>query len=165
MEPRGVCGSGLVDAIAALLHTGKLKATGRLTTGSASVVLAPGVELTQNDVRQVQLAKGAVAAGLRILMERLGLTDESLTTLYLAGAFGNYVDRHSARTIGLLNTPLDRIHPVGNTALLGAKIALFSPEEADGGYRQIRERMAHISLNEDPRFQDVYVEEMSFAGA
>ncbi len=165
VEPRGVCGSGLVDAIAALLHTGKLKATGRLTTGSASVVLAPGVELTQNDVRQVQLAKGAVAAGLRILMERLGLTDESLTTLYLAGAFGNYVDRHSARTIGLLNTPLDRIHPVGNTALLGAKIALFSPEEADGGYRQIRERMAHISLNEDPRFQDVYVEEMSFAGA
>lgn len=85
-----------------------------------------------------------------------------MTRVYLAGAFGNYVNRESARRIGLLNFPSDVIEPCGNTALLGAKLALFDTDELL--YADIRSRTRHFSLNEDARFMDVYVEEMTFPG-
>lgn len=160
-EPRGICGSGLVDAVAAGLDLGFIKPSGRLTTGDTLMVSEP-VALSQCDVRQLQLAKGAIAAGIRLLLNRWGDGAPELTTLHLAGAFGNYVNRTSARRIGLLAFPEDQVKPVGNTALLGAKIALFSPDAEDGAYSAIRARMEHVSLNEDPEFQDVYVDEMGF---
>ena len=118
--------------------------------------------LSQGDVRELQLAKGAIAAGLRILAQRWGAGLEGLSRIYLAGAFGNYINRASARRIGLIDIPPDKVQPAGNTALLGAKLALFNLCENEGHYAHILRKIEHVPLNEDPAFQDIYVEEMGF---
>ncbi len=159
--PTGICGSGLVDAAAAALNIGLLRPTGRIAS-RGDLVLQEPVHLTQTDIRQLQLAKGAIAAGVRILLRRLDATHEDITTVYLAGAFGNYVSLISAARIGLLAFPIERVHPVGNTALLGAKIALFHPDPEARAYADLRRRIEHFSLHTDPAFQDTYVEEMAF---
>ena len=155
VAPRGVCGSGLVDAVAAGLELGLITPTGRLADGA--FVVCPPVVLTQADVRELQLAKGAIAAGVRIVLDRLGASAGDVTRLYLAGAFGNYINRASARRIGLIDFPLEKVEPAGNTALLGAKLALFGTP-----FAHIRARVEHLSLAADRRFQEIYVEEMSF---
>jgi uncharacterized 2Fe-2S/4Fe-4S cluster protein (DUF4445 family) len=159
---RGICGSGLVDAVAAGLELGLIRPSGRLANGCDALPLQPSVSLTQTDIRQLQLAKGAIAAGIRVLMRRWGATAEDLARLYLAGAFGNYVDRASAHRIGLLDFPAEKVQPVGNTALLGAKLALFSPAGDAEAYKPVREKIEHVPLSADPAFQEIYVEEMSF---
>ncbi|MBI2924825.1 MAG: DUF4445 domain-containing protein [Verrucomicrobia bacterium] len=158
---RGICGSGLVDAIAAGLELGWIQSSGKLTSGKPIELVSP-VVVTQADVRELQLAKGAIAAGIRILTQQWGARVEDISRLYLAGAFGNYISRASARRIGLLHFPPEKIVPAGNTALLGAKLALFSLQEHDGAYAELRRRIHHVSLNEDPQFHDIYVEEMGF---
>ncbi len=162
VPPRGICGSGLVDAVAGALDLGSVLPSGRLAGGASSLALRRPVEITQTDLRELQLAKGAIAAGIRILLKQWGATEQSLTRLYLAGAFGNYINRASARRIGLIAFPREKVHPSGNTALLGAKLALFEGAGEDGAYANLRSRVRHVSLSEDPQFQDVYVEEMSF---
>jgi uncharacterized 2Fe-2S/4Fe-4S cluster protein (DUF4445 family) len=162
VPPRGICGSGLVDAVATALDLGLIQPTGRLANGGDALLLHPPVSLSQTDIRQLQLAKAAIAAGIRLLLDRWGATNEDLARLYLAGAFGNYVDRTSARRIGLLAFPLEKVQPVGNTALLGAKLALFSSDSEDGTYPHLRQKVEHLSLSADPAFQEVYVEELSF---
>ena len=159
--PRGLCGSGLVDAVAAGLELGIILPPGRLAQGKVWE-LCPPVRLAQSDIRELQLAKGAIAAGVRILLARLGATIPEVTRVYLAGAFGNYVSHSSARRIGLLDFPLDKIEPAGNTALLGAKMALFSPGTGQDLHTQIRHVTEHLSLAADPSFQDTYVDEMFF---
>jgi uncharacterized 2Fe-2S/4Fe-4S cluster protein (DUF4445 family) len=161
--PRGVCGSGLVDAVAAGLDLGWIERNGRLARGQA-LTLAPPVTLTQGDVRELQLAKGAIAAGIRLLTQQWGARTEDLTRLYLAGAFGNYINRASARRIGLLNLPREKVVPAGNTALLGAKLALFRLGEGDPASAEVRARIRHVSLNEDPQFPEIYAQEMGFPG-
>ena len=166
VEPRGICGSGLVDAVSAALDQGSIQPSGRLRDGAASrLELAPPVSLTQTDIRELQLAKGAIAAGIRLLLKRWGAEFNDLTCLYLAGAFGNYINRESARRIGLLNFPLELIKPAGNTALLGAKLALFNSQEVGFEYPTLRQKTEHVTLNTEPGFQDVYVEEMAFPSA
>lgn len=162
VKPRGICGSGLVDAVACSLQIGSIRETGRLANGSQEMMLTEPVKLTQTDIRELQLAKGAIAAGIRILVEQWGAKVEDITKLYLAGAFGNYINRTSARKIGLLKFPREKVVPSGNTALLGAKLALFTGDGEKGGYDEIRRRIRHVGLSEDPNFQDIYVEEMSF---
>jgi uncharacterized 2Fe-2S/4Fe-4S cluster protein (DUF4445 family) len=159
--PRGLCGSGLVDAVAVGLQTGAIQASGRFAAGS-SLRLLPPVVLSQKDVRELQLAKGAIAAGLRILLQQWGAEPEELTRLYLAGAFGNYISRASARRIGLLQFPPDKVDPAGNTALRGAKLALFGLPAENGSYTALRRRVQHVSLDEHELFQDIFVEEMAF---
>ena len=154
--PRGLCGSGLVDAVAAGLDLGWIAADGRMTK---SMPLSGSVTLLPSDVRELQLAKGAIAAGLRILSARLGATPGGIGQLHLAGAFGNYVNRASAELIGLLRMPVERIVPAGNTALLGAKRALFEDVAA---WDELAKRIEHVALNEDPQFQNVFAEEMRF---
>jgi uncharacterized 2Fe-2S/4Fe-4S cluster protein (DUF4445 family) len=164
VAPRGLCGSGLVDAVAAALELGWVSANGRLAKGE-SLALAGAVSLNQWDVRELQLAKGAIAAGLRILLEQWGATKDDLGLVFLAGAFGNYINQASARRIGLLDLPAEKVMPAGNTALLGAKLALFSLSEHDGAYPEILGKVKHVSLNEDAQFQETFVEEMVFPGA
>ena len=96
------------------------------------------------------LAKAAIAAGIKLLMQRRGAKE--LTRLYLAGAFGNYIDRASAQRIGLIDFPPERVEAAGNTALLGAKLALFSLDSEDGSYAGLRRRIEHVALNADPKF-------------
>ncbi len=156
--PRGICGSGLVDAVAAGLDLGLIGSSGRLANGAKTLPVAPRVQLSQADIRELQLAKGAIAAGIQIVLKKWGATASQVSTVYLAGAFGNYINRTSARRIGLIDFPDDKLSPAGNTALLGAKMALFSP----GDFSQVRSRTEHISLAADPEFQDIYVDQMVF---
>jgi len=154
----GLCGSGLVDAVAAGLELEWIHPNGRMANRT-EMPLAGTVLLSATDVRELQLAKGAIAAGLRILTAKLGASLENIEQLHLAGAFGNYISRASAKRIGLLRLPLDRVVPAGNTALHGAKRALF---EEPTPWDDIAKRVEHVALNEDPDFQDIYAEEMRF---
>jgi uncharacterized 2Fe-2S/4Fe-4S cluster protein (DUF4445 family) len=163
VAPRGICGSGLVDAVAAGLDLGAIAPSGRFTRGS-QLELAPPVVLRQKDVRELQLAKGAIAAGLKILLRQWGARVEDLSRVYLAGAFGNYISRRSARRIGLIDLDPGIVEPAGNTALRGAKLALFDLGAGNGAYPDLRQRATHVSLNEDQHFQEVFVEEMNFPG-
>jgi uncharacterized 2Fe-2S/4Fe-4S cluster protein (DUF4445 family) len=162
VEPRGICGSGLVDAVAVCLDMGIILPRGRFTNKEDEITLRPPVNLTQTDIRQLQLAKGAIAAGFRILLDRVGQSPETIERLYLAGAFGNYINRVSARRIGLLDIDSEKVQPVGNTALLGAKLALFIDDTDDAEYHRIRDITEHVSLSADPVFQETYAEEMLF---
>jgi uncharacterized 2Fe-2S/4Fe-4S cluster protein (DUF4445 family) len=160
VTPRGICGSGLVDAVAAGLDLGLIHPNGRLA-GDRRLELSAPVSLVQNDIRQLQLAKAAIAAGIRIVRARCGGAGATEVPVYLAGAFGNYVNRTSARRIGLLDAPDERIEPAGNTALLGAKMVLFA-NHADDDFRALRERITHFSLAAAPEFETMYVDALGF---
>ncbi len=156
-RPRGICGSGLVDAVAAGLELQVIAPSGRLAAGCWTVS-AP-VSITQADVRQLQLAKAAIAAGIRILLDRMGLAPGDVAEVHLAGAFGNYVNRDAARRIGLFGFPPDRVKAAGNTALRGARMALL---EGVSEYAGLRRRITHVPLAADPEFQRIFVGEMAF---
>ncbi|MGC8792221.1 MAG: ASKHA domain-containing protein, partial [Bryobacteraceae bacterium] len=164
-EARGICGSGLVDAAAVALDLGLLDQRGRLLADGDRWELCPPVVLTQKDIRELQLAKAAIAAGARIVLRRLGRRPDEVSRVYLAGAFGNYINRASARRIGLLEFPEERVTPAGNTALLGAKMALFLLDGESGSFQHVRRRVEHVSLAADPEFQEIFVEQMLFPRA
>jgi uncharacterized 2Fe-2S/4Fe-4S cluster protein (DUF4445 family) len=151
----------LVDVAAVGLEQGVILPSGRFRDRTPWQ-LDGQVTLTQGDIRELQLAKGAIAAGLRLLLQTWGATLEEVRCVYLAGAFGNYINRGSARRIGMLPFPEEKIEPAGNTALLGAKLALFMELGAGSQVADLRQRVRHLSLKEDPLFQDSYVAEMPF---
>jgi uncharacterized 2Fe-2S/4Fe-4S cluster protein (DUF4445 family) len=155
-EPRGVCGSGLVDAVAVGLESGRILPSGRIADGTKVFPVMDPVVLYQADIRELQLAKGAIASGFRLLIKRLGTSVGRLASIYLAGAFGNYVQIESSIAIGLMEAPRDLIHAAGNTALRGAKIFLLSAEEPP------LPEIEHMSLAADPGFQDEYANCMTF---
>jgi len=176
--PRGVCllDAGVIDWTGLI----RVEERDRFPRGLRDRVLMRGEErlvilvrageggasreivLTQDDVRQVQLAKGAIASGVRMLQHVAGVSDEQIVELMLAGGFGNYLSILSALRIGLIpNLPPERIRYVGNAASLGAQLCLVSERErerAEGIARSIE----HISLAAHPDFQDIFVECMNF---
>ena len=154
-EPSGICGSGLVDAVAAGLRSGAILPNGRIADGTKRYRVAGPVILQQSDIRELQLAKGAIAAGFRILLRKLDVEMSAVRKVHLAGAFGNYVQIESAIRIGLIEAPQAVVRAAGNTALRGAKILLASVEHA-------LPIIEHISLAADPGFQDEFVDSMSF---
>ena len=155
--PRGLCGSGLIDAIAGLLASGGIDETGRL---AEEVSFAPGVYLTQQDVREVQLAKGAIAAGIELLMREMGVAE--IDECYLAGGFGSAIDPASALAIGLLPESLaGKIVPIGNAAGMGAVEMLLSRAARERA-QAIAARARYIELSELEDFQDAFVEHMLF---
>jgi len=160
IAPHGICGSGLVDAIACGLDLGIIEPSGRLPSGEMR--LRGEVRLIQQDIREVQLAKGAIAAGISILVREKGLKEEDLGVFHLAGAFGNHLDIGNSRRIGLLPIPADKVNPAGNAALLGAKMSLFLPDGGKGLCGDIISRVSHISLETSVDFQDLYAEKMTF---
>ncbi|MDH3251845.1 MAG: ASKHA domain-containing protein, partial [Ignavibacteria bacterium] len=113
--PRGICGSGLVDAVACALDLELVQSSGRIPRPPHRLDLLDPVHLTQTDIRELQLAKAAIAAGTRILLRELGATEDDIDRVHLAGAFGNYISVASARRIGLIHIAVDRVHPAGNT--------------------------------------------------
>ena len=148
-EARGICGSGLVDAVAAGLELGLIQANGRM----AGVFQLEGdVSLSQRDIRELQLAKAAIAAGLRMLSTR------PVERTFLAGAFGNYVTIASARRIALL----DRAEPTGNTALAGTKLVLLNRSRREEFLVHVPARVRHVNLAADPQFQDIFTDCLSF---
>jgi uncharacterized 2Fe-2S/4Fe-4S cluster protein (DUF4445 family) len=160
VEPRGICGSGLVDAVAAGLRSGAILASGRIANGTKLFPVAGPVVLYQADIRELQLAKAAIAAGFKLLLKRLGAHIRDLRSIYLAGAFGNYVQIESAVRIGLIDIGLheasgELVHAAGNTALRGAKMLLAAEEPA-------LPPIEHVSLAADPGFQDEFASCMAF---
>jgi len=185
--PRGLCGSGLVDAVAGLVRAGVVTESGRLlgadelppaaekvkgrvvrNEGGLGFVLATAEEtgaepvtLTARDIRALQLAKGAIYAGITLLLDRLGLTPRDLECLLLAGAFGNYIRRESAIAIGLVpDLPDDRIRSVGNAAGLGARLVLSS-RSLRRRAEEVSRRVEHVELSEQEGFYDRFAEAMA----
>jgi uncharacterized 2Fe-2S/4Fe-4S cluster protein (DUF4445 family) len=153
---RGICGSGLVDAAACALALGQILPSGRLAGGAKTWRLTESVSLTQGDIRELQLAKGAMAAGLKILAAA------PPRSLWLAGAFGSYIREVSARAIGLL--PQDvAIQPVGNSALRGTRMLLLTPTHRDALLARLCALTRHVELAADPAFQDTFADSMAFA--
>ena len=183
---RGFCGSGLVDAVAALLDSGLVDETGRLLPpdelpetvpapaagrlrerdGMLEVVFGDRhrgeVTLTQADIRELQNAKGSIAAGIQVLCDRYGVHPAELGAVLLAGAFGNFVRPSSALRIGLLPpVPLKRIRSVGNAAGVGAQMALLSRGERRQA-QKLRSKVRYVELSGSPDFRDAYMDAMFF---
>ena len=187
-KPTGICGSGLIDCVAELLTAGLVTKKGKLLTeeearekgipeplakrlkadkdGNRFLLYSDSdgreISVTQKDVREVQLAKGAILAGIRIMMGELGLLDKDLEKVLLAGAFGNYIKRESALTIGLLPpVQQDKVVSIGNAAGAGATMALLSRDAMERANRLAGE-VIHIELAAHPDFQTVYLQAMYF---
>jgi len=117
----GICGSGLLDAVAAALERGILNERGRILREDRILPLTEDLFLTQEDIRQLQQAKGAIAAGIRLMTEKLSVSLGQIETVYLAGAFGTFLDPRSACRVGLIPPELERkICLIGNAAGSGA---------------------------------------------
>ena len=169
----GLCGSGLIDLVAQLYKAGLIDEMGHLESGQENdsiFVLVPpekagnekGVYLTQKDVRDVQLAKAAIAAGIQLLMKELGITEKEIQKIYIAGAFGNYMNPASACAIGLLPPELEHlVEPVGNAAGEGAKIALLNTDELEATDRLVKS-IRFLELAASAEFQDTFVDELAF---
>jgi uncharacterized 2Fe-2S/4Fe-4S cluster protein (DUF4445 family) len=120
------------------------------------------VFIGQKDVREVQLAKGAMAAGIELMSKQLGIQTEDIKQVMIAGAFGNYMDPHSACAIGLIPRELeDRIIPIGNAAGEGSKIAALSRKECERSQRMAK-HTEFLELATDPDFQDCFVDQLEF---
>ncbi len=156
VEPRGICGSGLVGAVAAGLRSGIILPSGRIANGTKLFPIAGPVILYQSDIRELQLAKAAIASGFKLLLKRLGASAGHLKSIHLAGAFGNYVQIESAIRIGLIEASPIIVHAAGNTALRGAKMLLLAAEEP------ALPPIEHISLAADPVFQVEFANCMLF---
>ncbi|MGD9496352.1 MAG: ASKHA domain-containing protein [Armatimonadota bacterium] len=190
-RPNGICGSGIFDMVAALLDSGAVDATGRMADAGAAARLPEGIAarlrgegsqrefvlvpstnngsgevvFTQKDVREVQLAKGAVRAAVELLCAEAGIGAGDLHEVLLAGAFGNYIDRRSALRMGLLpEVPLERIRGIGNAAGAGALAALISTRERQRAI-EIVARAEHVELMANPHFQMVFADAMMFPDA
>ncbi len=189
--PVGICGSGLIDAIAKMLDARVLEPSGllqgedrgdlppklaeRLVRDDAGVAFAlswardagidEDITLSQGDIRQLQLAKGAICAGVMLLQKVMKLPTEKIAELMLCGGFGNYINTTSALRIRLLpELPADRITYFGNAAALGAQMALLSETERARA-ADVARRIEHVSLATDPEFQAIFVEAVQFPGA
>lgn len=159
-EPAGLCGSGLLDLVAALLDTGVLDESGYLE--DKTYTLCDNVTLTQKDIREVQLAKAAIRAGIELLCEALNVQVEDIQKVCLAGAFGNYMDPRSACRIGMIpKVLLDRIESIGNAAGEGAKLCVLSRREFDYS-KQLAKHTEFLELASLPQFQDRYVDALEF---
>lgn len=161
-EAAGICGSGLIDAVAVMLNKGILNRRGRVLTADHNYALTDHVCLTQEDIRQVQLAKGAIAAGIELMARQLGIRVENIDRCLLAGAFGSYLNPDSACRIGLLPESLrGKITAVGNLALEGAKrLAFVETRLAD--IEKILKITEYLELAVLPGFQRCFAEHMFF---
>ncbi len=191
VEPVGLCGSGLVDAVAELVRTGLLDPSGRLVSGEVAETLAPelarrlvvrpdgervfvlsgvpdgehlegAVYLSQRDVRELQFAKASIATGWRLLVEELGIDQSEIEQVLLAGSFGSYLSPAAAVRIGLVPPlALTRIVSAGNVAGEGAKMALLSLQERHAAEAMLGD-VQYVELSDRPDFNDRFVEQLAF---
>ena len=158
-EPLGICGSGLVDLVKVLAEEEIIDETGRM---EEDFLISEKVALTPKDVRSLQLAKGSIAAAIKTLLSLADVKEESLDRIYLAGGFGNYLNKASAVKIGLLpNIDLDKIIPIGNGAGSGAVLALINEDEWEET-EKIRALAEHVELAHSPDYQMNLMESMMF---
>jgi uncharacterized 2Fe-2S/4Fe-4S cluster protein (DUF4445 family) len=174
--PTGLCGSGILDAVAQLHLAGVLNRGGRMDLQAGVRVVEeqrefvlvpegedenrPAITITQKDVRQVQLAKGAIRTGIQTLLGSKGLSAEEIDEVIIAGAFGTYIDVGSAITIGMLpDLPADRFRQVGNAAGRGAILALISRAKRGEAHTMAR-KVGYIELASSPDFMNTFTQSM-----
>ncbi|MFH1138959.1 MAG: ASKHA domain-containing protein [Pseudomonadota bacterium] len=180
--PVGLCGSGLLDAVSEMLKIGAIDERGRIRgdhpairreAGLNSFIIAPAaesgtgrdIEITQRDVSQIQLAKGAIRAGIEALLKKTGTNPAEVARIYIAGAFGSFLDPESAVNIGLLpRLPRAEFVAAGNAALVGAALALVSREERSRA-ADIARRARHVELAADPEFSRDFARALRFPPA
>lgn len=160
--PCGICGSGLLDAANALLKTGRLDETGRFTSESEREYLSNSVYISQKDIRNIQLAKSAVRAGIETLLLRAGIAENTLPELYIAGGFGSLLSPESAAGIGMIPSGmLSSCTALGNAAGLGACDILLS-EDALQKCGEIIRISRTLELASDAKFSESFIENMLF---
>ncbi|MDD1684278.1 MAG: ATP-binding protein, partial [Methanoregula sp.] len=175
IRPRGICGSGLIDLLAELLATCIIDRTGRFDTSRKNprirtsayfpefvVAWAKETEtgkdlvITENDIKNLIMSKASVHAACITLMKEAGVSGKEISTIYFAGAFGNYLDKKNATIIGLIpEIGFDHVRNLGNGAVAGANIALIN-RRARKTLDEIANKIAYIELNAEPSFMDEY---------
>ena len=181
-QPHSICGSGLIDATAVMLDLGVLEKSGRFAdfdslkeklpaailkrlrkhNGESAFFFTETVFLNQSDIRQIQLAKAAIHAGIKLLMKKLNIEAGDIEQVFLAGAFGNYIRRESALKIGLLpDIAPDKIHFIGNAAASGAQMILLSTQSRAKA-KQLAQKIQYIELANSPDFQEVFADCINF---
>lgn len=175
VDAKGICGSGVLDAVSLMLKEEIIDETGRMDEdyiGFGQVIDYQGdlawqipetsVVVTQKDIRQVQLAKSAICAGIQTLIEEVDISVEDIDSFYVAGGFGYHMNKYSASNIGLFPTGLEeRTTIIGNGALSGA-IALLLSDDAKTDERAIIDNAQEIVLSGNKRFSDYYIDGMLF---
>jgi len=156
-KAKGICGSGLIDVLAILLNQEKIEMFGEINSGEEKIEITSGVYLTQQDIREFQLAKAAIAAGVQLLINQLKITYDTIDKVFIAGGFGNFLNIENVIRTGLIESAEDKIVKLGNTALIGAKMFLFENEKFT---KNILNKTTHINLEADGTFQDVYIDKM-----
>jgi len=159
---KGVCGTGLIDAASLSLERGLLTPPGRITAASKTIALTGGLCLTQKDIRELQLAVGAVKTGIRMMLEANGLKAGDLEEIMIAGAFGSYLSVEHSIQLGLLpGVDPQRIRFLGNASLAGAKAFLVSVP-ARRKAEETAKRTEHFSLASRPGFQEAFLSSLEF---
>jgi uncharacterized 2Fe-2S/4Fe-4S cluster protein (DUF4445 family) len=172
VEPVGLCGSGLVDAVAELVGAGILDHSGRFVLGSSELLgkigeenvfyLCDDVFLSQRDVRELQFAKASIATGWTILCKDMGVDPAEISQVLLGGSFGSYLTAASAVKIGLVpRLPLARIVAAGNVAGEGAKIAALSVTERAAA-QAVLDEVDYVELSGRTDFNDLFVDQLAF---
>ena len=156
---RGICGSGLIDAFSVLLERGLIGEFGEINSGDSEIDLDSRVKLSQKDIQEFQLAKAAISAGIEILIRKLGIQTEEISDIYIAGGFGNYINLENVTRVGMFKFPEERMHKLGNSALIGGKMFLFENFDHPESILKIIE---HVSLESEPGFQDIFIENLTF---
>jgi len=176
VKPRGICGSAIIDSVAEMFKAGIIDVSGafnsnvnseRIRRGedgfefilawSYETAIGRDIVITQKDLREVQLAKAAIHTGCTILMNKMGVSEEDIDILFIAGAFGSYINPESARTIGMYpEIPLSKVRIVGNAAGTGARMALTS-KSIRLMAEEISRRVNYIELGAEPEFQDEFL--------
>lgn len=176
VKPRGICGSAIVDAVAEMLKAGIIDVYGTFNSDLDSPRIRQGedglefvlawshetaigreIVITQRDIREIQLAKAAIHTGCTILMKKMKISEESIDLLFIAGAFGSYINPESARTIGMYpEVPLSKVRVVGNAAGTGARMALIS-KSIRLKAEEISRRVNYVELGAEPDFQNEFL--------
>jgi uncharacterized 2Fe-2S/4Fe-4S cluster protein (DUF4445 family) len=182
-KPMGICGSGIIDVAAEMLKSAVIDVTGsirpeledendRVEEGmqgyeyiiewARKTGLKKDIVITSNDMREIQLAKAAIYAGVSILMEKKGITAADIDRVMIAGAFGNYINIENAMTIGMFpEVPLDKVFSVGNAAGTGARYSLISKTKREEE-KEILRKLTYVELATHNTFQRQFVQAMNF---
>jgi uncharacterized 2Fe-2S/4Fe-4S cluster protein (DUF4445 family) len=161
---RGICGTGLIDVIAIALRRGDIAAGGAIRNAQKKIPVSETIALTQEDVRQMQLAAAAVKTGMRMMLKIAGLSVSDLDGIYIAGAFGSYLNIRNSMELGILPRLEQRkIRFIGNSSLAGARLLLVAQKEREK-IESLVAKVRYFSLASDPEFQNMFISALEFRG-
>ena len=173
VKPKGICGSGMIDLVAELYKAGIINRNGKFVKETKRIIkdgvpkfvvgwadeteTGKEITVTEKDINELLMAKGAIRSGWMILMERLGIEANEISKIYLAGSFGRHINIENAKTIGLLpDVPNDRIVFARDTAVGGAKMALKSVKEREK-IEEVVELIEYVELSVDKNFYRTFI--------